>query len=407
MPYDLLLKGGHVLDPGQGLDATLDVAISGGTIVAVEPDIPAERAAQTLVLRGPNRYVVPGLIDLHAHVAAGSGTTGVSALGVDPDVAGVRSGVTTLVDCGSTGAYNVGLFRAHLQPSAATRIICFLNVASHGLLYISRGQPDVGQLGEIDRSAIAACVEANPGLVSGIKLRLVGPLVADQGEALVDLAAAIAREHGLPLMVHVGDVVTESPRAPDVTRHLLNVLQPYDILTHLCTHHSGGVWEPGQQRLMPEVRESRQRGVVLDPAAGRNNFSFDVATRQAELGLHPDTISTDLSLPGRVAPVHSLLECMAKFMAVGYTLADVVRMATTNAARALRMEDRLGAIAVGREADLTILDAVPGRWQYLDSAQRTFTGEHALVPVHTLRAGRLFAPDWGPYPWGWLPEEAG
>jgi len=145
---------------------------------------------------------------------------------------------------------------------------------------------------------------------------------------------------------------------------------------------------------------------VLDPASGRSNFSIEVARRQADLGLHPDTISTDMSTPGRSEVVHSLMECMAKFMALGYSLEDVVRMTTVNAARALGKDAELGAIVVGREADLTIMDVLPGRWKFADCRQEAFTGEHAIVPVQTVRGGELFAPDWGPYPWGWLPEEA-
>jgi dihydroorotase len=204
--------------------------------------------------------------------------------------------------------------------------------------------------------------------------------------------------------VHVGEVLHESPNAPAVTRFLLKSLEPGDVLTHLCTHHSGGVMDEAQQPV-PELREARAGGVVLDPASGRGNFSYDVARRQADLGLHPDTISTDMSTPGRADVVHSLMECMAKFMALGCSFEDVVRMTTVNAARALAREGELGAIAIGREADLTILDRVPGRWKFVDCRKQPFTGEHALVPVQTLRAGELFSPDWGPHAWGWLPEE--
>jgi dihydroorotase len=403
--YDLLIKGGRVFDPGQNLDARLDVAVSGGRIVALQPNIATAEAKRTLEVRGDNRYVVPGLIDLHTHVAFGAQTPGVNWQAADPELAGVHSGVTTVVDCGSTGAYNFGLFPTHVLPRAKTRILCFLNVGSHGLLYMHKHRPDVPRLEDVDRDAIAACVEANPGLVDGIKLRLVGDLVQERGEDLVRLAEDVAREHHLPLMVHIGEVLHESANAPAVTRYLLKTLQPLDILTHLCTHHSGGVMDEDRQPV-PELREARANGVVLDPASGRSNFSIDVARRQADLGLQPDTISTDMSTPGRSEVVHSLMECMAKFMAVGCSLADVVRMTTLNAARALGKQDQLGAIAVGREADLTIMDVLPGRWKYADCRQEAFTGDHALVPVQTVRAGELFAPDWGPYPWGWLPEEA-
>lgn len=403
--YDLLIKGGRVFDPGQKIDARLDVAIRGGRIAALQPDIPAREAKRTVEVRGDNRYVVPGLIDVHTHVAFGAQTPGVNWQAADPELAGVHSGVTTVVDCGSTGAYNFGLFPTHILPRAKTRILCFLNIGSHGLLYMHKHRADVPRLEDVDREAIAGCVEANPGLVNGIKLRLVGDLVQECGEELVRLAEALAREHHLPLMVHIGEVLHESANAPAVTRYLLKTLQPLDILTHLCTHHSGGVMDDDLQPV-PELREARANGVVLDPASGRSNFSIDVARRQADLGLHPDTISTDMSTPGRSEVVHSLMECMAKFMAVGCSLEDVVRMTTVNAARALSKQDELGAIAVGREADLSVMDVLPGRWKYADCRKEAFSGDHAIVPVQTVRAGELFAPDWGPYPWGWLPEEA-
>jgi len=131
-----------------------------------------------------------------------------------------------------------------------------------------------------------------------------------------------------------------------------------------------------------------------------------VARRQADLGIAPDTISTDITPGGYGEIVYSLMECMAKFLAIGYSLADVVRMTTTNAARALGCAEQLGAIAVGREADLSVFDLVSGRWRFLDTSGQVFTGEHAVVPVQTIRGGELIAPDWGPHPWGWLPEPA-
>jgi dihydroorotase len=157
---------------------------------------------------------------------------------------------------------------------------------------------------------------------------------------------------------------------------------------------------------VPELAEARARGVVLDPALGAGNFGFDLARRQADIGLHPDTISSDLTAGGRGRVVYSLMECMGRFMAAGYTVEDMVRMSTVNAAKALGLENELGALAVGREADITVLDVVDGRWKFIDTVQQTFTGDKALVPVLTVRAGEVFEPEWGPHPWGWLPEEA-
>jgi dihydroorotase len=265
----------------------------------------------------------------------------------------------------------------------------------------------VTRIEDVDRKAIAACIEASPGFIKGFKLRMVGPVAQEQGEELVTLCKEISREHRLPLMVHIGDRPADLEKARQATRFLLQNFDPGDILTHLATPHSGGVMlDEARTKIVPELTEARARGVVLDPALGAGNFGIDVARQQADIGLHPDTISSDLTAGGRARVVYSLMECMGRFMAAGYTVEDMVRMATVNAATALGMEDEIGALAVGRIADMTILDLVNGRWKFVDTLQTQFTGEKALVPVLTVRAGEVFEPEWGPHPWGWLPEEA-
>ena len=406
MPYDVVIKGGHVLDPGQGLDGPMDIGIAGGRITAIQPHIDPSEAARIVEVRGSNRYVLPGLIDLHTHVAYGATTAGVGMGCVDPDVGGVGSGVTTLLDGGSVGIANVGVFSAHLLPRAKTRVICYVNVGTFA--HTTPAAADVSRMEDIDRKAIASCVQANPGLISGFKLRLVGPVVQERGEDVVRLAKDIASEHGVPLMVHIGDGrAPDGQKASDLTRYLLKTFTQADILTHLCTPNHGGVMDPSQaaKQAIPELQEARANGVVLDSALGRGNFGYEVARRQAEIGLHPDTISSDLTAGGRKFGV-GLLDSMSKFLSLGYTLSDVVRMTTTNAARAIGMSETIGALAVGREADISIVDVVEGKWAFTDTIKQPFTGTQALVPVQTLRAGEFFSPDWGPYPWGWLPAEA-
>jgi dihydroorotase len=401
--YDVLIKAEHVLDPAQGLDGPLDIALRGDQIVAVGHDLQSADAVRTIAVRGANRYVAPGLIDLHTHVAYGATTPGVGLDCCDPDVVGVGSGVTTVVDTGSVGVTNIGVFASHIIPAATTRVLCYLNVGSKAL---TTSRPaDVLDLDEVDRPAIARCVEANPGLISGIKLRITGPFVLDQGEALIDLSKAIAVEHGVPFMAHIGNRLADPSRGLELTRHLLRVLEPGDIITHLCTPHPGGAMALDGQ-LLAEVAEAGAAGVVLDAALGRHNFSYEVARRQVDAGLRPHTISTDLTPGGYGEIVYSLLECMAKFLTLGYSLSDVVRMTTSEPARALHLEDTLGAIAEGYRADLTIFDVVDGRWQFLDTVGHTWTGETALVPVQTIRQGALLSPNWGPHPWGWLPPAA-
>jgi dihydroorotase len=410
MTYDLLIKGGHVLDPGQGLDGQLDIAVKDGKITRIEAGIPAEEAAGVIEASGHGlentaRHVVPGLVDLHTHVAHGAVTEGVGMGCCDPDVIGVQSGVTTVVDCGSVGVANIGVFPAHILPKAATRVIVYVNAGSHA--HTMPGPADVNSLGDINRGALESCAEHNPGLIAGVKLRLVGPIMGELGEDIITAAKQAARDHQVPLMVHIGDFTAKTAaavaRSGDLTRFLLKAMEPGDILTHLCTPNAGRVLDTAGQ-LFPEVAEARAGGVILDSALGRGNFGYEVASRQAELGLHPDTISSDLTAMGQT--FHSLLECMAKFMAIGYPLAEVVRMTTARPASVLGLADEIGALAVGRDADITILDLVEGDFTFTDTAGQVFRGGYGLAPVHTLRAGRPHSPHWGTHPWGWLPARS-
>ena len=403
--YDLLLKGGHVLDPGQRLDATLDVAVAGGKIAKVAADIPAAQAARVLELGRPGRYVVPGLIDVHTHVASGAIATGVGVGMCDADAIGVHSGVTTVADCGSVGIANIGVVPAYIRPRARTRIVTLVNAGSFG--HAMPGPADINSLDDINRRAIALGAENNPGLIGGVKLRLVGPVFEAAGEAVIGTAKAVAKEVGVPLMVHIGDATATDgasvTRRGELTRFLLKTFEPGDILTHLCTPRPGGVLDRSRNPY-PEVTEARANGVTLDSAIGLGNFGIEVARRQADLGLHPDTISSDLTTGSQ--NFHSLLECMAKFMSVGYTLTDVIRATTVNAAKALGLQDEIGAIAVGRDADLSVIDVVEGDFSFTDTIGTKFRGGYGLVPVRTLKAGQEFSPGWGTHPWGWLPASA-
>ena len=406
MSYQLILKNGHVLDPGQGIDRRADIGISDGRVSAIEDHIPDANGAQVIDVSGDGRYVVPGLVDLHAHVARGGTTPGVGMGCCDADEIGIRSGVTTVLDAGSVGIANAGVFPAYILPGARTRVLFYLNVGTFA--HSTKDHADVRGMDDIDAEGIASCLESNPGVVSGMKLRLVGPFVAKAGEQVIDAATAAARRAGLPLMVHIGDLfAAQDPdldrRMLAVTEYLIGELAAGDILTHLCTPSVGGVGRSGGQ-LDPLLKAARDRGVVLDSALGMGNFGYQVAREQYDRGLVPDTISSDLTLGGQ--SFHSLMECMAKFMAIGYSLADVVRMTTANAAAAAGLADTAGALAVGRTADITILDVAEGDFSFTDTRKETFSGRYGITPVQTVRAGELVAPRWGTHPWGWLPASA-
>jgi dihydroorotase len=204
-------------------------------------------------------------------------------------------------------------------------------------------------------------------------------------------------------MVHIGD--TEKRYDPEVIRQLLPILEPGDILTHLFTPNPGGVLD-ANGRLVPELQEVKDRGIWLDTAHGRMNFGFEVGKRVLDQGMQPHCISTDLTVPGRLTTVHSLVEIMDRFIALGFTLEQVIGMVTMNPALALNEQDRLGSLAVGRQADISILEVRQGRWKVYDTLGETLPLETAIVPVLTVKRGETFEPEWGPHPWGWEPEPA-
>ena len=217
------------------------------------------------------------------------------------------------------------------------------------------------------------------------------------------IAKRAAKEFGLQLMVHIGD--TEKRYDGNVIRELLPILEEGDIVTHYFTANPGGVLD-ADGRLVPEARDAVDRGVWLDTAHGRMNFSFDVGQRCLDQGLMPHCISTDLTVPGRLRTVHSMTEMMTRFLGLGFTFQQVVTMCTTNPAKAIGESDRLGALAEGRQADISVLEIVDGDWVVYDVLGDSLKVDKAVVPTLTVKKGKTFEPDWGPRPWGWLPDGA-
>ena len=391
--YDLVLKGGVVIDPAQDLSRALDVAVQDGKIAAVAANIPASEARR--VIHVPGKTVTPGLIDLHTHVF-----DGVAANGVHPDIAGVHAGVTTVVDAGSSGCATFSAFPRHILPKCETEVIPLLHICQTGLAT----NPDIIAESSIDLESTLKVAREHKGLIKGIKARMVSPALEIFGMEMPRLAKRAARESGVPLMVHIGD--TTKRYDPNVIRELLPLLEPGDIVTHLFTANPGGVLDTNG-KLVPEAKELAARGVWLDTAHGRMNFGFNVGRRVLDQGLTPHCISTDLTIPGRANTVHSMVEIMARFLGMGFTLEQVVAMSTVNPARAIGEVDRLGSLAVGRQADISVLEVRDGRWVVYDTLRDSIKIDKTVVPVLTVKRGRVFEPEWGPHPWGWEPERVG
>ena len=391
--FDLLLKGGSVLDPAQDLRGALDVAVQDGKIASVAANIPASEAKR--VIHVPGKTVTPGLIDLHTHVF-----DGVAANGVHPDIAGVHAGVTTVVDAGSSGCATFSAFPRHILPKCETEVIPLLHICQTGLAT----NPDIIAESSIDFDGTLKVARENKGLIKGIKARMVSPALEIFGMEMPRLAKRAARESGVPLMVHIGD--TTKRYDPNVVRELLPLLEPGDIVTHLFTANPGGVLDTNG-KLVPEAKELAARGVWLDTAHGRMNFGFNVGRRVLDQGLTPHCISTDLTIPGRANTVHSMVEIMARFLGMGFTLEQVIAMSTVNAARAIGEAHRLGSLAVGRQADISVLEVRDGRWVVYDTLRDSMKIDKTVVPVLTVKRGRVFEPEWGPHPWGWEPERVG
>ena len=389
---DLLLKGGTVIDPSQGLNGVQDIAVQDGKIEAIGPGLSSEGATRVVDVSGMT--VIPGMIDLHAHVLEG-----VTSNGVNPDLGGVHAGVTTLVDAGSAGSATFRAFARHIIPNSHTEIIPFMHICQTGLAT----SPDIIAESSINLDATLQQCEQYRGLVRGIKARMVSPALEIFGMEMPRLAKRAAKESGIPLMVHIGD--TEKRYDPNVIRELLPILEEGDIVTHYFTANPGGVLD-ANGRLVPEAKEAADRGVWLDTAHGRMNFAFDVGRRILDQGLLPHCISTDLTVPGRVNTVHSMTEMMTRFLGLGFSFEPVVTMCTANPAKAIGEHGRLGSLAVGRQADISVLDIKEGEWVVYDILGASLPVTKAVVPALTVKRGVVFEPDWGPRPWGWEPDSA-
>ena len=394
--YDLLLKGGTLVDPSQGRNEKMDVAITDGAVSRVAASIPAEEASKVVDVRG--KIVAPGLIDVHAHVYQPKHNP------AHPDSAGVWGGVTTVADAGGSGPANFTEFCDVVFSQAQTKVYSFLSIF-HDRVHQSNDES------ELDVAGVVKTARDNPDIVKGVKCLVQPRIVQAMGLKHVEAATAAAREAGLRVMMHIGDIgpKTQTPTPPEITARALSMLSPGDIVTHIFTPLTGAAldWDG---KLLPELKEAQQRGVNLDPSYGDFNFGWDRAQEVMSQGIVPDTIGTDIDIqPGfgmRKNLMRGLMEYSAYFLALGFSTEDVVRMTTINAAKALGIEEQAGSLAEGREADVSVIDVVEGRWQLTDADGVSRTGSQALMPFLTVKSGRIVEGAEAPHAWGWGPPQA-
>lgn len=400
--FDRLLRGGHVIDPATGFDAIADVAVRNGRIAAVAPSLPAEAARVVTDVTG--KLVIAGMIDTHAHVYRY--VTG--QFGLDADMVGVRSGVTTVIDQGGPSCMTLPGFRHFIVEPAETRVVCFISSylvgGLEGHLY-----PELYGPAQIDVRATTRAARDNADLVRGVKGHAETGGVSRWGLEVIKLSKRIARDSGLPLYIHLGQLWPAKDgaevNADEVVTSLMPLLEPGDVLAHPFTRHPGGFISTETGEVHPVVRAALERGVTVDVGHG-SHFSFDMARRVLGAGVRPYTLGADMHgynvrVPndsdsvGRsdnpffgVAPF-SLTHAMTELITLGVPLAEVIATVTINPARMLRMDDTLGSLQPGREADISVLELLSGRFRLTDNSGEMVIAPAMLRPVFALRAGRM------------------
>lgn len=399
--FDVLLRGGRVIDPASGRDGIADIAVRGGKIAAIEPSIPADTARQVLDVAG--KIVTAGMIDTHAHVY--QHVTG--RFGLNADMVGVRSGVTTLVDQGGPSCMTIPGFRHFIVEPSESRVLCFISMylvgGMEGHLYPALYGPD-----QVDVKATVKAGLANRDIVKGVKAHAEIGGASRWGLEVVKLGKRIASELGVPLYIHLGQIwplkdgVTIDP--DEVVRELMPIMEPGDVLAHPFTRHPGGFVSVETGQVHPVVWAALDRGVTVDVGHG-SHFSFEMARRTLTAGIRPHTLGADMhgynvNPPGTgkdaaisenpfvgTAPFN-LTIAMTELMALGMSLPEIVATVTSNPARMVRMEDSLGTLAIGREADISVLDLLRGRFTLSDNSGETMLTEQMLMPAFALRAGK-------------------
>ena len=381
--FDLVIKGGDVLDPSQSLKAKRDIGIRWGTIEAVEAEIPAERSLNTIDASG--KLVLPGLVDLHCHVYPYG-----SAIGIPADELVQFQGTTTVVSAGDAGVNNLAALRRYIVAQSRARIYAFVHIANNGLSAFP-----VAELYNIDNAQVDACAMAlaeNPDFLIGVKVRMSENIIFKHGVEPLKRGIQACEKCGWParMMVHIGGVATS-----ELMTDILDLLRPGDVLTHCYTGapNMSGVFTNIVQdgKLLPAALAAKQRGVVFDVAHGGGSFDFTVAEVAIPAGCTPDTISSDIHVVSGNSPgVPFLPNVMSKFLAMGFSLEQVVSMATSAPAKIINRAPKIGTLQLGAPGDVAIMDLVEGPVTFVDTRNNKRDGKLLLKPVQTVINGVPF-----------------
>jgi dihydroorotase len=381
MNESCVIKGGTIIDGSGSPGVVADIRIAGGSITAIDDLIPAQPGDETI--NATDMFVCPGLIDLHVHCFAGTGT-----FSLDPDRIGLRSGVTTMLDTGSAGSLNYPTFDRFVMPAFDEDVYALLNIAQLGALGHPAIQPPVGELTEprlINEDAAVACIEQYPDRLIGMKVRLTAALADDDAameHMAFDAALNAAKRTDRLLMIH--HVASNIP-----TADALGALRSGDVYTH-CYHGAGdGAFDP---KPSDAVRDARQRGVVIDVGHGMGAFAWRIAEPACQQhDFWPDVISTDVHVFNIDGPVFDMPTTLSKFLHLGMPLERVIEAATSAPARVMGLSKHMGRLAVGMRADVAILKLERGKFELIDAEGQIRIADHKLQAARTFKRGRAYA----------------
>jgi dihydroorotase len=386
-PYDLVITGGHVIDPANGVSRVTGVAIQDGKIAALGDDVERRQGRRHIDATG--QYVTPGLVDLHTHIY-----WGVTYWGIEADPVASRTGVTTWLDVGSAGGYTFPGFREYVAEPARSRIYALLNLSSIGLVAPTweLANPDY-----LDLDLAAGVVERNRDLILGIKARIDSRTTRGTGILPMRKARELADRVGLPLMTHIS---SSPPSLAEVIEHL----RPGDILTHCFTGQDMRIVDE-HGRVDPQIKALKEQGMVLDVGHGTGSFSYEVAEAMLDQGIPPDVISSDIHQMAIQGPMFDLPTTLSKFINLGMPIEDVIACATVNAARAIRL-DHLGTLTPGSAADIALFTLEEGDFEFHDIQMVERAGSRLLVNTLTMIEGQVLprSPERELHFWAKVPE---